>query len=214
MTKATRKISVTRALVELKTLGDRINRAIAQGTFVSTVVGHGNQRKSLDFPSVVDLENKIKGSFDSVNALIFEREKIKSAIVLSNANTMVQLMNRTMTVAEAIELKATVDFRNTYLNTLRSQLTNSRNRATVDNAKLETKIETLLTTLYGSEKTKVDQASVAAVSDPQRNQHEVTLFDPCSISAKIEQLQNEVEVLTSEIDFVLSESNAKTEIEV
>lgn len=210
----TRKISVTRGLVELKTLNDRIGRAIGQGTFVSTVVGHGAQRKSLDFPSVTDLENKIKGSFDSVNALILEREKIKSAIVLSNATTMVQLMNRTMTVAEAIELKTTVDFRTSYLNTLRTQLMQSRSRVSVDNAKLEVKIETLLTTLYGSEKTKVDQASVAAVSDPQRNQHEVTLFDPSNITAKIEQLQNEVDILTGEIDFVLSESNAKTEIEV
>ena len=210
----TRKISVTRALVELKTLCDRINRAITQGVFVSTVVGHGTQRKSLDFPSVTELENKIKGSFDSVNALIAEREKVKSAVVLSNANTHVQLMNRTMTVAEAIELKSTLEFRTYYLNTLRAQVTQSRVRATTDNTKLEGKIETLLTTLYGSEKTRVDQASVAAVSEPQRNQHEVTVFDPCTISTKIDQLQSEVEILTSEIDFVLSESNAKTEIEV
>lgn len=208
-------ISITRALVELKTLQDRINRATYEGIFVSRVQGSGNYRKVVGSANTPEqAEALIKASFESVESLIARRQVIKSAIVLSNASANVEIMGKTMKVAEAIELKSTLGFRQSYLATLRTQFTQATQLADKANSDLDKVIETLLTTSYGNDKTKIDSDTVKAITDPQKLQKAVTLLDPCNIQEKIKAAQAEVEVLTSEIDFVLSESNAKTTIEV
>lgn len=208
-------ISITRALVELKTLQDRIQRATSEGLFVARVQGSATYRKIVGSANTPEqTEAQIKGSFDSVESLIARRQLIKSAIVLSNAKTDVEIMGRTMKVAEAIELKSTVSFRQNYVQTLRMQFNNATLQADKANSELDKVIETLLTTSYGNDKSKIDAETVKAITDPQKLQKAVTLLDPCNIQEKIKAAQNEVEVLTSEIDFVLSESNAKTLIEV
>ena len=209
------QMSVTRALVELKTLQDRINREIQSGTFIARLVGQDTYQNVADkIGTVTAVSEKIKGSYQSVEALISRRQKIKSAIILSNANTKVSLMGTEMTVAEAIELKSTVQFRQYYLNTLRTQYSQVTNQIATKNAELEKVIEQLLTTSYGSDKTKIDADTVKAIADPQRKQKQSSALDPVGIEAKIKKLEEEIEVLTSEIDFVLSESNAKTVIVV
>ena len=105
------KISVTRALVELKRLDERIGKAISGGLFIARTVGRDTNKKVVgSSDSVAAVEKRIQGSFDKVTSLITNREKIKSALVMSNATTHVSIMGRNVTVAEAIELKSTVGF--------------------------------------------------------------------------------------------------------
>src|ERR1035437_8401176 len=121
------QISVTRALVELKRLDERISKAISGGLFVARTIGRDTNKKVIgSSDTVASVEAKIHGSFDKVNSLIVNRERIKSAIVLSNANTKVKILGRDVTVAEAIELKSTVAFRTQFLETMRRQLTGER----------------------------------------------------------------------------------------
>jgi hypothetical protein len=208
------KMSITRALVELKNLNDRIVRAVSEGKYVAVSVGSNLHQKVPGFVSPEAATAAITGSFDKVEQLISNRQKIKSAIVLSNARTTVELVGKSMTVAEAIEMKSTLDFRKDYMLALRQQLHTANQQVEKQNTALEATIDSLLTTLYGSEKAKISADDAANVSKPQRDQKQATLFDPVSIAKKMEVLQAEIDVLTSEVDFVLSESNAKTEIEV
>lgn len=209
------KMSVTRALVELKRLDDRIGASIAGGKFVGRTVGKDTYRKVVGSNETPDqLARTIQGSFDKVDALIRNREAIKSAIILSNALTQVNIMGRLMSVAEAIELKKTVEFRQTYLSQLRYQLTAETTQVDKANAALDAAIDASLNSVYGSEKTKVDADLLKTISEPQKAQKEAALFDPAGIAKKIETLTEEVNQLTSELDFVLSESNAKTELTV
>ena len=210
------KMSITRALVELKRLNDRIEQAILQGKFVSRTVGHNKFQKVIGIPnvSVEQAKNKIQASFDKVDALIINREKIKSAIVLSNASTYVSVLGRSMTVAEAIELKSTVTFRQQYLNTLRNQLMLETREVDKANLELDTVITASLNTIYGNEKGKVDAEMHKAITLPQKEQKEANLLDPMNIQSRIEKLTDEISQLSSEVDFVLSESNAMTQIDV
>ena len=216
----TQTMSVTRALVELKTLNDKINRAIVGGVYVGLQTGTGDKSKfsnsSLNgqFASRVEAESKIKGSFDSVESLVNRRQAIKSAIILSNAKTQVSFGGKTITVAEAIELKSTVEFRRSFLANLQSQLNYANGNMVQKNAALEAKIDKLLETSYGSEKTKVDAAVVEAISKPQRDTNGVSLFDPLDIQSKIDSQRELLDQLESELDFTLSESNARTTIVV
>lgn len=211
----TKKISITRALVELKRLNDRISTAISAGTFVSTVVGKNSYQKvSGSNQSVVEMTGTIQSSFDSVDTLITNRARIKSAIVMSNALTKVTIMKQEMTVAEAIELKSTVVFRRQYLQVLRNQLVVANRAIATTNATLEAAIEVSLNNIYGSEKSKITDDTYKSVANPQKEQKEASLLDPQKIEAKIAALTEEISLLESEVDFTLSESNANTLIEV
>lgn len=215
MTSEVKKISITRALVELKRLGDQINSAILTGKFVARTQGKNSYRKVIGSNDSVEAMNaKIQGSFDKVEALIANREKMKSAIVLSNATTKVMVLGREMTVAEAIELKATIDFRTAYRNQLRGQLMVGLSEVEKANTALDTAIEVSVNTIFSSEKSKVDADTLRSVSGPQKEQKEAALLDPAKIESRIEKLSNEISELTFEVDFILSESNAKTIIEV
>lgn len=208
-------MSVTRALVTLKRMGDQIEAAISNGKFVAKTVGKNQFRKVIGTnDSVEAMTSKIQGSYDSVDALIEQRARIKSAIVMSNATTMVTVLGKEIPVAAAIELKSTVGFRTDYLNALRVQ--RSRELAEVDkaNAQLDQAIETSLHLAYGSEKSKIDDATFKAIVNPQKEQKESSLLDPQKIDDKIAKLAQEILELSSELDFTLSESNARTIIDV
>lgn len=208
-------ISVTRALVELKRLDERISKAIGSGLFVSRTIGRDTYKKAVGTSdSVTAVEQKIQASFDRVSSLISNREKVKSALVLSNATTRVKVLNRDMTVAEAIELKSTVATRNALLAAMRGQLALERTQVERAAAQLDAEIETSVNALYGTDRTKIDADMIKSVGDVKRSQKEVALLDPAKIESKIELLEADILNLTSELDFVLSESNARTEITV
>ena len=102
-----RKISITEALNELKLYDSKIMKAITNAKLV------GAAKKSADKVGVVkkeDFEERAKASYQSVTDLIANRNTLKSAIVKSNAVTEVTINGKTMTVAEAIERKNSIDY--------------------------------------------------------------------------------------------------------
>lgn len=208
-------ISVTRALVELKRLDERISKAVTGGVFISRTIGRGTSQKVVgSSDSVADMTQKIQGSFDKVTSLILNRERMKSAIVMSNAATKVTILGREISVAEAIELKSTVSVRTLYLNTLRAQMLSELNMVSKATALLEAEIETSVNTLYGADSKKLDPETLKNVSEVKKTQKEQALLDSGKIADKIEAIEADILNLTSELDFVLSESNAKTVISV
>lgn len=210
------KISITRALVELK----RIDNVLAtihgnDMKFIAVKIGQNQNAKVANgSETVTAAETEIKRSFDRISTLTENRRKLKSAIVLSNATTKVKIGNQEMTVAEAIEMKSQVQAKRSLLTILSVQHTTALNAVNQQNAVLEQTIDKSLQTLYGGEKAKVDASQYDAVAKPLKEQREASLIDPCNIVKKIDALREEINLLTSELDFVLSESNAKTEIEV
>ena len=210
------KMSVTRALAELKRLDDRRNRmSTDQSIFVSVAVGHGDKQKVLGVADTVqNIVSQIQSNRDRVNSMIEMRTKIKAAVVASNATTKVKLGTREMTVAEAIELKKSIGFKRNMLDAYRRQVIQANALVTKQNAALEAQIETNLATIYGNEKGKVDASMFEAIAKPQREQKEASLIDPIKINDAIKSLEDEISLVETELDFTLSESNAKTEIEV
>lgn len=210
------KMSVTRALAELKRLDDRLKRMTTdQSIFVSVAVGQGDKQKVLGVSDTVqNVVSQIQSNRDRVNSMIEQRSKIKAAVVASNAATKVKLGSREMTVAEAIELKKSIDVQRNMLATYRRQVIQANALVAKQNAALEAQIETNLATIYGNEKGKVDASMFEAIAKPQREQKEASLIDPIKINDLIKSLEDEISLVETELDFSLSEINAKTEIEV
>lgn len=207
-------MSVTRALAELKRIDDRISRATGAGIFVTVSVGKDAQMKVNDTAgmSVDQAKAKIQSSFDTVNSLFKERATIKAAIVKSNAVTTVKIGLIEVTVAEAIEMKRSIDSKRTLLNVMRLQQTRAQGVVSQLNAKLEQDIDSNLKTIYGSDKSKVDASSYDLIAKPQKAAKEAALIDPVNVVEKIAALEEEISLVDTELDFTLSEVNAKTEI--
>ena len=168
-------MSVTRALAELKRLDDRLNRMTTdQSIFVSVAVGQGDKQKVLGVSDTVqNMISQIQSNRDRVNSMIEMRAKIKAAVVASNAVTKVKLGAREMSVAEAIELKKSIDVKRNMLNTYRRQVIQANALVSKQNAALEAQIETILATIYGNEKGKVDASMFEAIAKPQRERRPV-----------------------------------------
>lgn len=209
-------ISVTRALVELKRLDGRIGNAIASGIFIGVSTGRGDKRRASSpvAGTVTAVENQIQGSFDQVEKLIQMRQKLKSAIVTSNAVTKVIVLGQEMTVAEAIEQKSSIGNLQSYSYALEAQIKKARLTVDAQNSQLDSKIEQLVNTVYGSDKTKIDPSVYDAVATPQKNDKESALIDPKGADAVLSALRERISQLESTIDYVLSEANAKATIEV
>lgn len=206
-------MSVTRALVEIKRLDEKFATAATSACFVSVATGKNANRKVKN-STVEQVENLIKSDVQSLQQFASNRQKIKSAVVLSNANTKLEFQGRQVTVAEAIELKSTVQSKRSVLNAMVQQYNNAAQIINVENEKLEVSINAALQAVYGNEKNKVDPAMYESVANPQREQKEASIIDPCGIQDMVKKLKEEISGIESELDFLLSESNAKTTIEV
>ena len=128
------KMSVHRGLAEIKLLDSRIGRAITEGIYC-THNKRSNQK--IQGMEIQDFKDKIiKSSFDKVEELIKRRQRIKSAIVKSNAMTDVEIAGNKMSVAEAIERKISIEHDREFLNKLKQQYSTAllnieRNNATL-----------------------------------------------------------------------------------
>lgn len=210
------KISITRALAELKRIEERLQVAIADGVFVGVTVGKDTKQRMLSgVDSIEQAKRRIQSSIDTIEHLVARRDELKSRIVMSNAVTQITLGGKTMTVAEAIETKRTNTSRKELVNAMKRQLNASNATIQTNNLKVEAQIETNLATVYGAgDKSKVDAATFESIAKPQRDSKEAALLDPLNLIDRIAKLEEQISLVETELDFTLSESNSRTEIEV
>ena len=195
-------ITITRALTELKTLDKRIQKATDAGSFVS----HQGQFYPVDAET-----KKAVSTYQSIMDLLERRKKIKSAIVMSNATTKVTICGKELTVAETIETKSSLKHLDNLLNRLKSQHAQANRTIESINEKVRRDIESKTKMTSEKEDTKID---LNEFSKTYLTLHGVTLYDPLKISSKIEELEDYITKFRSEVDFILTEKNSTTYINV
>ncbi len=201
-------ISVARALVELKTLDNRINKMISSTTWVTYKTKNTNYGLTEE-----DFKKKTQAEHQSLNDLIKRRNAIKNAIVLSNASTNVQVAGQTMTVAQAIEYKQTITYKRALLDNFKLQ----RQRVIVDSEahrqRVQNKIDDNIRIICGKD-TKPDANTLQTISDGITKGDPIDVFDPLGLEETIKKLENEIHEFSANVDYVLTESNALTNITV
>ena len=147
--------------------------------------------------------------------LIANRNTLKSAIVKSNAVTEVTINGKTMTVAEAIERKNSIDYDETFLAEMKRQYASATDTVTKENKKVDNKVDELLATLIGKDSSKeVNKDSQEAIEKPYRDKNEFEFIDPIGIWDKIEALETDIDGFKASVDTTLSVANATSFIEV
>ena len=206
------EISVTRGLVKLKTLSRQIERAFHEGS--PTVGVSVGGKPPINFHSAEDFKTKAKSSFDSLTDLIKFRSNLKSAIVKSNADTTVQVGNVAMTVAEAIERKQSIEIDKMFLTMLRNQYSNCQNTVDTENEDVDRQLERLVESSFGGKDKRVEKSDYDNIAKPFLAANERKLIDPLGIKAIIDKMVLEIDDFLENVDVALSESNARTMINV
>ncbi len=202
------QISITRALAEIKSLNDRIEKATRQSVFATVTVG-GKTTNGSDLQTTT---NTLKANLQSVQDLIARRQAVKAAIIRSNAVTSVTINGVELTVAEAIERKGSIDKERALMSVLQQQLGQVRSVVERNNAQMQQRIDTMIQTAVGKER-KATEDELEAISKPYTASNITTPLDPNGLEKVILDMEAAINGFLFEVDFVLSESNAKTLIE-
>ena len=205
------KMTVHKALAELKTLDDRINSEITGSVFVRAN-RHNNMK--IFGKTIADFMADTESSYQSVKALINRRNAMKRAVVLSNAVTKVEIGGVEYTVAEAIEMnnhgmENLVELRNC----LREQYSSVKRMVESENGdKLVKACENYIQATFGT-KEKINNPDIEMAQKVYMTNNTYDIVTGLDIEKTIKELTDRIDAFKAEVDSALSVSNALTVIE-
>lgn len=210
------KMTVHKALAELKTMDNRINTAINSVGYVFAVK---HSAEKINGVPLATIKENIKSGYQKVKDLMARRDAMKRAVVLSNANTKIQIGGKEMTVAEAIEAK---NHGMEYKKNLRQRMINDwhiasneleRNSDEAIEKKAEQYVLSVIAAQPKDSKMSIDSDAMKALRKDYIANNAYDLVDPLGVTKIVDELLNEINEFETEIDAALSVSNAVTVIE-
>ena len=200
-------ITITEALRELSLYDDKINKAFVGKDFVFVVkTANSTQIKK-------ELKKKATAGYESLVALINNRDKIKSAVIQSNATTEIKINGETMTVAEAIDKKHSIEYKQKLLTRLVNNLEMAELRVKSLDEAIDNEVDDMLKRIAGSDAVDVNEKR-KVLEQAYRDTHACEVYDPINAKKKIDELKDEIDGFLKEVDVALSLSNATTTIDI
>lgn len=201
------QMSVTQALPELKLLNKRIEK-LSDNVYNWCKVSHNGSPVDKDKHKI-----ETQSQLQSFNDLLNRRDAIKRAIILSNATTKVKVGNWEGTVAEAIDYKNSINTKRYLLANMKSSLSSAREEYERMKGQVDGRLERLLQSELGKD-VKTNPETIHALTTTFRENNKVELVDPLDLASKISTLEEELDSFETNVDWVLSESNGKTLIQL
>jgi len=208
---AKQKMTIHRALSELKLIDSKIDKGIhdldpmglqQEGKLV-------NNRYPLD-----EFNTRVTGKYQSITDLIERKINIKQAIMFSNSVTMVKIGDKVMKVTDAIAFKDIVTMKERVANRMLMKSKTVVNKFNTENERVEAKALENAKIMVGKDNTKVSDKEVKDLMEPFIKRNSYKLIDPLDVTNILDALTKEIEEFKSEVDAILSESNALTFIEI
>ena len=207
--------TITRALSRINALQDKIQKA-ADLTYVTTV----NTIK-LNSEDTLKTLTDLKANIQSAEAIKLEILKLKLKIQESNLSTIVTINNKEMTVREAIELKYLYE---NYFSRIANVMTDQLRRSKLKQSAAQTEIENSqqeaikqLTAMDSSISAEEVESRSKVSIELVRQTKELSVISFIGTEDAENSVKNYIEEISTyleEVDYVLSESNATTTIEV
>ena len=206
------KMTIHKAICELKILDSRINNAISSARFC---LANKHSNEKVNGVTVEEYQETMKASYNKASDLIRRREAIKRAVVLSNAKTIVKIGGKEYTVAEAIEMNNHgIDLKLQLKNAMKKQYDSAMTAIISKNSVVDDKATEYVVGLFGQKESKTANEEYEKARKSYIEANTMELIDPVNILEKIEALEVEIADFTTEVDSALSVSNALTEITV
>lgn len=225
---AVKEMTLTQALLEKKTLQQRIEKLTKTVTldtissknkelnfiFCDYFVGK-NEKSKLTQETEEEATKRIKSQIQKIQALLSNYQTLCKAINKANNETNVTIAGKTMSIVEAIALKSgnTISLMNAFANKLAADLkavtlkVDQVNNAVND----EDVINNYLSTILGDDRS---EEQIDLLTNQYHETRDARLFDPANIRDYALEYKTFVEDFTAEVDFKLSEINATTKITV
>lgn len=201
-------ISINRALSEIKLLNKKIEDKTNGLSVASGVTSKENEDVKKAFVAAAS------AGIDQVKGFIDRRNVVKAAIVLSNAAVEVTVAGVTMTVAEAIERKTSIELEKSLNKRIREQYYGHKKSVEQHNEQCKAKADKQAEAALGADTEGDKGLQYKAIFDAYYDSNKADLLAPVGIEVLIENMQDELDEFENEVDFILSESNTKTVIEV
>lgn len=200
-------MSIHRALAECKLIEKKLEG------LSFTFITYAKANQPIQGRSQADVAVMLQGNLQSVTALINNLTILRQAIMQSNAVTTVTINGFTFTVAEAIAYKNILPHMKNLLGQMRQQYTAACNKRDSENQTVQSNLDKYLQTVLGEKGTRKPE-DVEAFTKQYFAQNTFNLVDPLNLSEHIQKYNDHIMAFENEVDYVLSESNARTNIQV
>lgn len=154
-------------------------------------------------------EQLILSRYQQLIKLTENRDKIREAVMKSNATSYIKVANKEYTVALAIEKYRKAD---DFLQLLKYQILKLENEKKKAEKKVELRISELENKFFGN--TRQPSESEKRIIEEAKQLNTLVVLDPININEKYLKLQEEIIDFKSLVNIALNEHNVKTEIEI
>ena len=209
------QISVTRGLVQLKRLEEKIQRDIRMiSEFVT--VNKVQEKNVLNGTMTKKQYNEyVQTKWQSLMDKISLRQEIKDEIVKSNANTVVTIAGKKYTIAQAIEKKNNIEkFEKPISAMLNGAYAKALNSVEMKNNEV---VENAERNFFGRGEERRKNESNKDLLDAMEiyiNSRKFEIIDPLNIKKLKEEFETGILDFIAEVDQVLTESNSTTMIQI
>jgi hypothetical protein len=204
------KISLTRLLNEIKLTNKKIDKKLQEDVKYFDVMASGKLKA---YKSEEDMKQTVDAHVKSIDDLITQRDNYKRILLNANNSTTLTVGDAKFTIAEAIAKKETVAQELKWIEKMERQLTEAKVRADNIESTNEAKLDDLIKASIGKDK-KTDAKEIEDITNVFRKNNKVTVADPSGVEKLLESKRVLLDEFISNIDFALSEINAKTEVEI
>ena len=204
-----KEISLTRALVELKTYDDRIKKAIQKLVPTAKVVNGiviGSTLTEKEFLK------EYESNFQSLVDLRKNKEVLKKALMEANATTKVKIADKEYTILEAKKKKSDIAYDNILYNQLATIYNQSVKLVDTHNETIENRIQEAINSTAGSSANK-SKEYIENIKEQYKKDFAVCLNKDETVVA-INKIVSDKDEFLKEVDFALSEINAITKIKI
>lgn len=191
--------SVQSVLADIKMLGKQIARGLDRQFAVFVPSGSD---LNLD-----EVQTEVTANWQSVNAMISRRSRLRAVVQLSNATTYVDVAGMKMTVGEAIDMKTQID----YLRRLTARAARDLSTSESDARAHRSSIDNQAQRLFGDKSEgNVDLESLEKYVAARQG----TVVISKGLQKDYPKLVEKIEQYERDIDLALNTSNALTMVEV
>lgn len=209
----TETMTIHRGLAEINVLEDRISKLIREAVFCGAAK---QSMKKMNGMSIEEYKTNGQSTLDKINDLMARLNAIKRAISESNAVTHRIVCGKDYTIAQIIWMNQHgIDFKCDLLNQMERQYSNAVAVIERANANLSDRADDFV--IRSNNPADKDGMSTDAIRDMRDGYIEretMILIDGIDIKKTKEDLADEINKFRAEVDAVLSESNATTEITI
>lgn len=202
------KISLTRVLSEIKS----ITEALASHSTIAAVSTNKTGRVAAENCSHEQFKLTSQSRFDAWTAQVERLVLLKTLRNKANVLVEVTVGGKQMTMDQAIAKKAMLTWQKSALANFKAQLQKAQLEVTKADADVQISVDKAVAAAVASNALTTEQSNVFKAMYEQSLGKQIAVGD--NIKTSLEKLEKYITEFSNEIDYVLSEANANTYVEI